>query len=167
MVKFSPEAKNDSVYFEEGVHEVQISDIKYGKTDSDKEYVEISVVGKNKETSSARLWFTTQKASDYAFKILKSIFVHNAPQASKDAMRDKINLIDDSEDIIKLLPTLKGKSCWFELYRSDRQYVGADGNPRNSYDKNVYGYEPKPKDKSASTLLAGAETVSDLGEIPF
>ena len=41
---------------------------------------------------------------------------------------------------------LPGKECWFSIYESDeRTYTDDNGKVRKSFDKNIAGYELKPK----------------------
>lgn len=159
-MKFNEDTKQvkefaDSNWFGFGVHKVQIAEIGLGHTDDDKEFVEIGVVGENGEEDTARVWFTTDKAANYSFNVLRQIYVHNAPEDKKDAARDAMDGVKDTEDLVdKLQEKLLGGECWFTKYPDpQRTYQGTDGQTRPSINKNVYGYEPKlrpellPKDQ--------------------
>lgn len=133
--------------FSFGVHKVTIGQIELGETDSGKEYVEVTVMGENGEEDTARVWFTTDKAANYSFNILRQIYVHNAPEKDKDAARDTMDAVKDTEELVaKLNEKLVGGECWFtKYYDPQRSYLDASGNTRRSVNKNIYGYEPKPR----------------------
>lgn len=153
-MKFNDESKAvkefaDSNYFGYGVHHVHIGAVDRGFTGDDpengKEYFEITVLGDNEEEDTARVWFSSDKAANYSFNVLRQIAVHNAPEDQKDAMRDTVDAVADTEELLKVLnEKVVGGDCWFTKYQSpDRTYKAADGTVRKSVDKNVYGYEPK------------------------
>lgn len=69
---------------------------------------------------------------------------------------------------------LPGKEAWFSIYESDtRTYQDEKGNVRKSFDKNLTGYEPKPKAVSPKTVTVGEGvakiegTPDESGEQPF
>jgi hypothetical protein len=129
-----------------GVHKVQIGMIELGETDAGKEYVEITVLGPNEEEDTARVWFTSDKAANYSFNVLRQIYVHNAPEEAKDKARDTMDAVASTEELVKVLnEKLIGAECWFTKYPDPtRTYQAADGSVKHSINKNVYGYEPKP-----------------------
>jgi hypothetical protein len=153
MAKFTDENKevkefNDSNWLGFGVHHVQIATIGLDKTeDGGKEFIEIGVVGENGEEDTARVWFTTDAAINYSFNVLRQIYVHNAPEAKKDAARDAMDRIMSTEELVdELQAKLLGGNCWFTKYPDpSRTYVNAAGETKPSINKNVYGYEPKPR----------------------
>lgn len=162
-MKFNDETKavkefSDSNWLGFGVHKVKIGLIELGETDGGKEYVEITVLGDNEEEDTARVWFTTDKAANYSFNVLRQIYVHNAPEAKKDAARDTMDAIGDTEQLVKALSEkLIGGECWFTKYPDpQRTYEAADGSTRQSINKNVYGYEPKLRED----LMPGTEANS-------
>ena len=67
---------------------------------------------------------------------------------------------------------LPGKEAWFSIYESEtRTYQDEKGNVRKSFDKNITGYEPKPKQVAGKTVTVGntdikGEVVED-GQEPF
>lgn len=163
--KFTDTVKEEKSfnYFEQGVHKVQISGVEFGFTDDkeEKEYCEITVVDPDngEKTDKVRLWFHTEGAQAFSFSTLRAIFVHNAPEDKKDSVRAKFNGLNGTEELEaackKMLP---GKECWFSIYESDtRTYTDEGGTVRKSFDKNITGYEPKPK------VAAGPRTVT-VGE---
>lgn len=131
-----------------GVHKVQLALFEQGFTDDDpengKEFVEISVLGPNEEEDTARVWFTTDKAANYSFNVLRQIYVHNAPEDKKDAARDTIDAVKSTEELVAVLnEKLIGGEAWFTKYPDPtRTYQAADGSTRQSINKNVYGYKP-------------------------
>lgn len=153
MADFTDEHKKEMVpgnYFAEGIHKVKIVDVVFGKTDADKEYAEFEVIGEEGEEGKARIWFTTDAAKGYSFNTVRSIFVHNTKDESKkDKTRAMVDAVTNTTELAKLCEALKGKECWYAVYKSERTYVGKDGQSRNSFDRNVYGYEPKPKAPNA------------------
>lgn len=149
-MEFTPEikeVKERSTYFDFGVHNVQIVTLSLDKTPDGKEFVEIFFADKvdNMMQDSARLWFTTTKSANFAFNTLRSIYVHNAPEAKKDAARATIDKMPNTAALVEELKSkLVGKECWFTRYLDPtRTYTGADGIEKKSINKNVYGYEPK------------------------
>lgn len=164
-------------YFEQGVHKVQISGIEFGFTEDkeEKEYCEITVIDPDnaEKTDSVRLWFHSEGARAYSFSTLRAIFVHNADDDKKDEIREKFNAIKGTEDLEKACKKmLPGKEAWFSIYESEtRTYQDEKGNVRKSFDKNITGYEPKPKQVAAKTVTVGnsdikGEVVED-GQEPF
>lgn len=151
-MKFNDETKavkefSDSNWLGFGVHKVQIAAVGLGTTDSDKEYVEIEVVGENGEEDTARVWFTSDKAANYSFNVLRQIYVHNAPEEKKDAARDTMDACKSTEELVdRLQEKLLGGECWFSKYPDpSRTYQAADGTTKQSINKNVYGYQPKER----------------------
>lgn len=161
MVKFNEDHKKEMTqgdFIPEGVHKVKILLVEAGKTDAGKDYVEFTVNDDDGREGKARMWFTTDAAINYTFNMIRTIFVHNAPEGKKDAIREQIDKIDDSDVLIEACQQLIGKEAWFTVYKSDRTYQDAEGNTKHSYDKNIYGYEPKPK------TVSDAEAVSKANE---
>ena len=178
-MKFTDENKqvkefSDQNWFGFGVHKVAIVLIELGNTNPDepekgKEFVEFTVAGENGEEDTARMWFTSDKAANFSFNVCRQIYVHNAPEAAKDAARDTMDAVKDTTELVeKMTEKLIGKECWFTKYPDPtRTYLDSNNNTRQSINKNVYGYEPKlredlmPKDGSNGTSdpLAGAEKV--------
>lgn len=151
-MKFNEDVKSvkefsDSNWFGFGVHKVHIGAIELSETESGKEYVEVTVLGDNEEEDSARVWFTSEKAANYSFNVLRQIYVHNAPEEKKDAARDTMDAVKDTEELVaKLNDRLIGGECWFTKYPDpERTYLDASGNIKQSINKNIYGYEPKPR----------------------
>lgn len=178
-MKFTDETKedkfNDGKWFDYGVHKVQLGLFELGGTDEgEKEYIEITVMDPEDgdRTDTARVWFTSEAAANYSFSVLRQIYVHNAPKDKKDAARDTFDAIPDTEKLVELLnEKLIGKEAWFSKYPSPtRTYLAADGTTKKSIDKNVYGYEPKPKpellpkeDEVAEVDVDKPITAADLG----
>lgn len=167
MADFTDEHKEEmgGDFFGQGVHKVQIQTIEFGETEGDapKEFVEFTVVDpENAErTGKARLWFHTDGAIKYSFNTIRTIFVHNAPEDKKDDVRAKFDALKNTEELDKACQKmLIGKEAWYSVYENpERTYPGADGSPKNSYDKNITGYEPKPR-----TVTVGEGPAQVTGE---
>ena len=147
-MKFNEENKKVSDFngnwFGYGVHKVTIGAIEVGETDDNKEFIEVVLLGDNEEEDTARVWFSSDKAANYSFNVLRQIYVHNAPEAKKDAARDAVDATSDTAELTALLQKLIGKECWFTKYPSStRTYVNQAGETKQSIDKNIMGYEPK------------------------
>lgn len=155
-------------YFAEGEHEVLITDAERGVTDSGKEYVEFTVLGHGDEVDTARMWFTTDKAAKYTLSILAGIASHNkSSEADKQTVRDAFKKITDTDLVDdKFLEKFKDMDAFFTVYKSDRTYTTASGETRNSYDKNIYGYMPKPRKVTAEQIMAASTPVSS-DDVPF
>jgi len=163
-------APRNSNYFDEGVHEVMIVKAERGRTDSGKDYVEFTVEGQGGESGTARLWFTTEAASNYALSILAGIAVHNKKtEEDKNKVRTAFKDIKDTDVIDdKFLKKFEQMDAWYTVQQSDRQYINNKGETKYSYDKNIYGYEPKLKSRpvTADQLKSVSEPV-DNDDIPF
>lgn len=147
MVKFTKEHKADSRgdFFPEGTFKVKIADINFDTDAQDREYVDFTVTDDDKRAGTARMWFTTDAAINYTFNIIKGIFVHNAPEGKKDEVRSNIDAIEDNTQLEKACKMLIGKECWYQVVKTDRTYTAEDGTVKNSYNRNIYGYEPSPR----------------------
>lgn len=155
MVKFSNDDKKvkefSGKYFEEGVHQVRISTVKLGTTDGgNKEYMEFGVIGMTDEDErqdSVRFWFGTPGSINFSFNRVREIFVHNAPDNKKDETRTKFDAIEDTEKLESAcLKVLIGKEAWLSVAENpNRTYQNDAGETKNSFDKNLTGYKPKPK----------------------
>lgn len=185
-MKFTDDTKqvkefSDGNWFAFGVHKVQIVSIGLDKTDDGKEFVEVEVVGENGEEDKARVWFTTEKAANFSFNVLRQIYVHNAPDDKKDEARDTMDAVKTTDELVeKLQERLLGKECWFTKYLDPtRTYTNKQtGEVKQSVNKNIYGYEPKlhpelmPKEAgtgnaAVDSTFPGAKTADDAsGGIP-
>jgi hypothetical protein len=156
-------------YFTEGIHKVTILGVEGGKNDNDKEFIEFIVGGENGEEGSARMWFTSDKAIAFTFNSIRNIFVHNALKGKEDGARDMVNKVKNSDELIKLCnEVLIGKEAWYQVEKSDYTYTNAAGEVKQSYNRNIFGYEPKPKQsgvKAVDDTFGGGEVLSD-DEVP-
>lgn len=160
MVKFTDEDKEEfnNTYFEQGVHKVKIGKIEFDKTQDNREFAEFTLIGEGGEEDSVRVWFHTPGARKYSFNTIRSIFVHNAPKAKKDEVRKKFDALPDTEELDKACQKMiVGQECWFSVYEDpNRTYtVEATGEIKNSYKKNIYGFEPDPQYVKPSKVLDG------------
>lgn len=162
MVKFSSDNKKEfdgKKWFEEGVHEVRISTVQLGETDNGKEFLEFGVIGMSDDDEredSVRFWFSSDGAINFSFNRIREIFVHNAPDSKKDATREKFDAIEDTEGLeAACVKMLTGKNAWLSVFENkQRPYVAGNGETRYSFDKNLTGYEPKPKSVSTGDAPA-------------
>jgi hypothetical protein len=160
--KFSDEAKEfegGGNWFGFGVHEVTIGEITEGQTDGGTDYIEFTVLGDDGEEDTARVWLT-EKAEKYSFNTLRSIYVHCAPEEAKDKARDSFDKAPDSTKVVEMMnDKCVGKKCWFTKYPDPtRTYQNSAGETKQSINKNIYGYEPKPR----NDLLPKQDTVADV-----
>ena len=128
-----------------------------GETEGGKEYVEFTVIGKNEEEDTARVWFTTPAATNYSFNVIRQIIVHNTKEENKDKARKAVDAVKTTQELVDLLnEKCLGGELWFtKYYNPTRTYENKAGETKRSVDKNVYGYEPKEK----------PELMGDQGEI--
>ena len=160
--------RGDRNYFAEGEHEVLIEKAERGTTDAGKEYVEFSVLGHADERDTARLWFTTDASAKYAMSIMAGIAVHNKQtDADKTATRNAWKAITETDKIdAKYLANFKDKDAFFTVHKSDRTYTTPSGEVKFSYDKNIYGYMPKPKATTIQQDILAGPSVDPTGT-PF
>ena len=160
--------RGDRTYFAEGEHEVLIEKAERGTTDAGKEYVEFSVLGHADERDTARLWFTTDASAKYAMSIMAGIAVHNKQtEAEKASVRTAWKSITDTDKIdAKYLANFKDKDAFFTVHQSERTYTTPSGETRHSYDKNIYGYMPKPKATTVQQDILAAMP-ADISGQPF
>lgn len=169
MADFNDEHKQEQgQYFGEGIHKVTIVAVDGGTNDNGKEYIEFTVEGENGEEGNARMWFTSDKAIRFTFNSIRNIFVHNALKGKEEAAREMVNKVKNSEELIDLCnKALIGKEAWYVVEKSDYTYTNAAGEEKQGYNRNLYGYEPKPKAKTAvEETFPGAEEVADGEEVP-
>lgn len=169
MVQFSDDNKQEmGKYFGEGIHKVKIMAVTEGKTDAGKEFIEFTVVGENDEEGNARVWFTSDKAIRFSFNTIRGIIVHNALPAKKDAARELVNKVKDTAELVELCnQSLIGKEAWYVVEKSDYTYTNEAGEQKQGYNRNLYGYEPKPKPAQQSgnaavdNAFGGGEVMND------
>lgn len=170
MVKFSDAHKAESGnYFELGVHPVKIMLVEFAKTDEKepREYVEFTVVHPDNEDleAKARLWFTTDKAIKYTFGIIRGLFTHNAPEDKKQAIREKVEAVTDTDELDKLCQLLIGKDAWLEVSEDPtRTYTNDAGETKPSINRNITGYKPTPKTVSAPAAETNAAPTNASGD---
>lgn len=173
MADFSKEHKEEQAeYFSEGIHKITILGVEGGTNDNGKEFIEFIVGGENSEEGSARMWFTTDKAISYTFNSVRNIFVHNATKGKEEAAKEMVNKTTNSEELVALcVKVLVGKEAWYTVEKSDYTYTNQAGELKHGYNKNITGYEPKPKQSGnkavdsilgGGTVLSGDEVPSDL-----
>ena len=169
MADFSDEHKAESSFFQEGVHEVTIVHVEGGTNDNDKEYIEFHVQGENGEEGTARMWFTTDKAIKYTFGNIRGLFTKNALKGKEEAAKEMVNAVKNSEELIDLCnKVLVGKKGYYQVEKSDYTYTNAAGEEKQGYNRNLTGYEPKPKNtdlENVNKAIPGSEVVED-SEVP-
>lgn len=159
-------------YFPEGIHKVTILGVEGGTNANGKEFIDFIVGGENGEEGSAKMWFTTDKAIGFTFNNVRTIFVHNATKGKEEAARDLVNKVTNSEELVALCnKALIGKEAWYTVEKSDYTYTNQAGELKNGYNRNITGYEPKPKQSGVKavdetfgggTVLTDEEVPSDL-----
>ena len=177
MVEISTTADDfsDRNFFEFGIHEVTIEGAVLESLDDGREYIEIGVRGDNGESDTVRLFLSTEKAIKFHLRTLQAICVHNAKsEADKDKVRNAfIGKIDDKK-IRTILDKMEGYRAWFQVEQDPaRTYTNASGEERPSLDKNIYGYQPRPRQKTREEQVQELMGASDKpvevndDEVPF
>jgi hypothetical protein len=166
MANFTDDHKTEAgKYFQEGVHKVKIVSVTSDINENNKEYIEFFVEGSNGEEDSVRTWLTTDKAIKYTFNTIRGIFVHNALEGKEDAARDMVNKVTNSEELVALCnKVLAGKEAFLTVEKSDYTYTNAAGEEKHGYNKNLTGYEPKPKETKPNALEGAVNLNAD--EVP-
>lgn len=163
MADFNDDHKVESGnYFGEGIHKVKIVAVSTDTNDNGKEYIEFAVEGENGEEGNARMWFTTDKAIKFTFNTIRGIFVHNALKGKEEAARDMVNKVKNSDELAELCnKVLVGKEAFYQVEQSDYTYTNQAGEEKQGFNRNLFGYEPKPKTKTpVQETFPGAEEVS-------
>lgn len=164
MVQFNQDHKKElNSFMEEGVHQVKIMTAALGESgegSAAKEYMEFTVVDDQEREDKVRLWFTTDKAINYSFSTIRTIFVHNAAEAKKDAVRKQFDALENTKELEEACnKVLIGAKCWMTIYKDEnRTYQNDAGETKHSYSRNIYGYEPKPRTVGPTTETATTET---------
>lgn len=175
MAKLTNEHKAErGKYFELGVHKVQIATVVQGETDDKREFFDFTVVDdlKSEDATEAtvRFWFHTDGAIKYSFGIIRGIFTHNAPKGKEDAVKEKLQSIDDTDELIKLCEkALVGKEAWLEVSEDEnRTYQNEAGETKPSINRDLTGFEPSPKKVNAPAAennAAPAASASDDDDV--
>ena len=172
MVKIPAEAKEEITYTEylpEGIHEVKVVSITSEVNANDKEYFEFTVENEDGAVGTARLYMS-EKAMKWSVNTIRGIFVHNTVEKNKDAIRDKVNSCETTEELFEMSQSLIGKQCWYSRFPNGQTYRTQAGELRNSFDTNISHFEPKapaPKSREAQVdELLGGEVV-DASDGPF
>jgi hypothetical protein len=152
-------------YFSEGIHKVTILGVTGGTNENGKEYIEFTVGGANGEEGTARMWFTTDKAITFTFNSVRNIFVHNANKGKEDEAKALVNKVANSEELVALCnKALIGKEAWYTVEQSDYTYTNQAGELKYGYNRNITGYEPKPKQsgvKEVDAMFGGGTVLTD------
>lgn len=171
MATFNDETKKEfGRYFEEGIYKVTVKSVLKNATDDGKEYFEFVVTGDGGEEGNAKLWWT-EKAMQRSFNAVRALLVHNTVEANKEKVRAMVDATTNTDELYKLALGLVGKEAWYQVEMTGQQYQNAEGEWKNSYNRNIYGFEPKPKKPRALTpedLLGGEDVTADKSnDIPF
>jgi hypothetical protein len=169
MADFTDEHKVEQGNFiGEGIHKVSIVDVTGGVNDNEKEFIEFTVEDADGGEGNARMWFTTDKAIKFTFNTVRAIFVHNALEGKDEAAREMVNKVKNSEELVALCKkVLIGKEAFYQVEKSDYTYTNQAGESKQGYNRNLFGYEPKPKPKTAvEQILEKGGEVLDLNEVP-
>jgi hypothetical protein len=156
-------------YFSEGTHKVTILGVEGGTNENGKEYIEFIVGGKDGEEGSARMWFTSDKAIAFTFNSIRNIFVHNASKGKEEAAKELVNKVTNSDELVGLCnKALIGKEAWYTVEISDYTYTNQAGELKHGYNRNITGYEPKPKQSGVKAVdeTFGGGTVLTDEEVP-
>lgn len=170
MADFNDTHKQEQgAYFPEGIHKVTILGIEGGTNENGKEYIDFIVGGANGEEGSAKMWFTSDKAIAFTFNSVRNIFVHNATKGKEEAAKELVNKVKNSEELVELCnKALIGKEAWYTVEMSDYTYTNQAGELKHGYNRNITGYEPKPKQSGNTAVDStfGGGTVLSDEEVP-
>jgi len=174
MVKFSDDDKKVSEfsggkYFDEGVFEVEITDVKLGTTEKDsREFLEFSVVGieENSDRSdSVRFWFSSPGAINFSFNRIREMFVHAAEESKKDETRTKFDAIPDTDKLeAAAKKVLVGTQQWLKVEQNTSRTYQKDGETKYSFDKNLTGYQPSLKKSTGDTPPNNTQPISTVDD---
>lgn len=168
-IDFTNEHKAEQgAYFPEGIHTVKILGVTGGANENGKEYIEFTVGGENGEEGTARMWFTTDKAINFTFNTIRTLFVHNALKGKEEAAKEMVNKVTNSEELIDVCnEALVGKEGFYVVEKSDYTYTNQAGELKHGYNRNLYGYKPKQSGNKSvdDTFGGGVEIIDD--EVPF
>lgn len=140
-------------YFPEGIHKVTILGVEGGTNPNGKEFIKFIVGGENGEEGEASMWFTSDKAISYTFNSIRNIFVHNATKGKEEEAKNLVNKVSNSEELVALCnKALIGKEAWYQVEKSDYTYTNQAGEQKQGYNRNITGYQPKPK-QSGNTAV--------------
>lgn len=158
-------------YFDMGVHKVTIVGAMLEKMDDGREYVEVGVKGEDGESDSVRMWLHTEAAAKFTMRVLQGICTHNAKtEAEKDKVRAGfIGSIDDKK-LANILGVMDGYEAWLLVEEDPVRTYEKEGRQYKSINKNIYGYEPKPRKQTREELveeLMGASEPVEQDEVPF
>jgi hypothetical protein len=172
-VKLNDEVKqvrvfNDTPKIGYGVHEVKLMLVEAGTTNAGKEYVQFNLADDGGAEGSARVWFTTDKAANFRFNVMRQVFVHCAPEAKKDDARNQMDKVEDSDQAVKLLnEKCIGKQIWFTKYiNPGNTYTDQSGATKQSVNTSVYGYKPKLREDLMPKAQFKGEDVTGKVNIP-
>lgn len=167
-MNFTDEHKKESNFgqrFAFGVHKVSILGFNLcGTEEGEKEYVEVGFTDEEgRKEGNVRLYFNTEGNSPISFDILRTIFVHNAPEDKKEAAKASFNGVENSKKMVDLLNSkLIGKEMWYtKYYDAKGGTYQKEGQTYRSVRESVMGYptNPKldlmPKPKESVTQAAG------------
>jgi hypothetical protein len=171
-MKLSEEDLKESTYFTEGVHAVTITEASFEKNPNDKVFLNVKVESVNGEQGEARLWFTGA-ATPFSVDKIRKIFVHNAKDDDqKQKVRDFFKNMKSLYEMSQLVQKLPGKSCWYTIQKTEETYIDNNGDEKYRYERSIWAYEPKLKNKSEKSTEDITEDIDisepvDLSEIPF
>jgi len=159
--KITEEDLVEQNFFREGVHEVIITSAEFFETDDKKIYLELGIMGSNDEQDTARLYFT-EGAKKISIDTIRKILVHNAPDdETKDKIREAYKKITNLAQLNPFALKLIDKQAWFKIEKSDKTYTSKEtGEIKYSYNRNIYGFEPKMKATPSESKTSTQDTVS-------
>lgn len=172
MVQLGENAKKAlNEFMGEGVHKVTILGVLAGVNENTgSEYFEFGIQSEDGIIGEVKVYWT-EKAQQYSFNTVRDIFVHNAKEENKAKVREMVDAVADTDSLLKLCQeNLEGKEAWYKVEKSGTQYSDpVTGEMKNSYNRNLYGYEPQMKNKSDEQILDDIKngTPVDVSEIPF
>lgn len=166
MANIPDEAKQElDMYFDEGIHEVIVQGVVLNTDNPEKEYLEVGVIGSEGQSADVRMYLS-EKAMRYSIDTIRKIMVHNVAEDKKEAVRKAIDACKTTEELTKLAQKLEGMSCWYSKFKTGTTYTNSQGEVKNSYSNNLFGYEPKPP-KHIQQAQAVQDLMSSDAQKPF
>lgn len=163
--KITEEDLVEQNFFREGVHEVIITSAEFFETDDKKIYLELGIMGSSDEQDTVRLYFT-EGAKKISLDTIRKILVHNASDdETKDKIREAYKKITNLAQLNPFALRLVDKQAWLKVEKSDKTYTSKEtGEIKHSYNRNIYGFEPKMKNEESKAETEPKEEKAEVVE---
>lgn len=156
-------------WFSEGVHPVVIDTVERKVNANGTPYLEFTVISDEDPdiTGTARLYMS-ERALPYSLRTLQGILVHNAKtDIDEEKIRAYFHSLDDTDKLD--LKKYHAAKAWYRVEKSGSVYIGTDNKEHDSYNRDIFSYEPKMSKRAESvvdTTFVQTESI-DISEVPF